>query len=52
MPTQARQWTPQRAADWQRRTGWLIGCNYTPTYASNQIEMWAAETYNSDAHRA
>lgn len=49
MPSQARQWTPQHAADWQRRSGWMIGCNYTPTYASNQIEVWAAETYNSDA---
>ncbi len=39
-------WTPERAADWQRRTGWLIGCNYTPAYAANQIELWSAETFD------
>jgi len=49
VPTQALQWTPQRAADWQRRAGWPVGCNYTPAYASNQIEMWAAETYHPDS---
>ena len=27
----------------------MIGCNYAPTYASNQIEMWAAEIYDPDA---
>jgi hypothetical protein len=29
--------------------GWLIGCNYVPAYASNQIEMWAAETFDAAA---
>ena len=39
------RWTSDEADEWRRQTGWLIGCNYVPAYASNQIEMWAANTF-------
>ena len=40
----AARWTPERAHAWQERTGWLVGCNYSPAYAINQLEMWQADT--------
>jgi Cellulase (glycosyl hydrolase family 5) len=43
------RWTPEHAAEWQRRTGWLAGCNYTPAYAANQIEMWSREMFDPAA---
>ena len=43
------RWTAEAAAAWRDRIGWLIGCNYVPAYASNQIEMWAADTFDVGA---
>ena len=40
------RWTPERAAAWRREAGWLIGCNYLPAYAANQIEMWSGATFD------
>ena len=34
---------------WQRAHGWLIGCNYTPAYAANQIECWSRELFDPAA---
>lgn len=43
------RWSPERADEWQRRTGWLTGCNYTPAYAANQIELWSRELFDPAA---
>ncbi len=43
------RWSQERAADWQARVGWLVGCNYTPTYAANQIELWSREMFDEGA---
>ena len=43
----ARQrWTAEQANDWHRKTPWLVGCNYGPAYAINQLEMWQADTFD------
>lgn len=39
-------WTPERATAWQADRGWRVGCNYAPSSASNQLEMWQAETFD------
>ena len=31
-----------------RQQRWLIGCNYIPTNAINQIEMWQADTFDAE----
>jgi hypothetical protein len=43
------RWPASRATDWQKRTGWLAGCNYAPAYAINQLEMWQADTFDAVA---
>jgi len=45
----ARQrWTTERAQRWQDETGWLLGCNFTPSTASNQLELWQADTFDPE----
>jgi hypothetical protein len=40
------RWTVGQAAEWYRRQPWLTGCNFLPSNAINQLEMWQAETYD------
>lgn len=42
----ASRWSPEKANDWYRETGWLVGANYGPRTAINQLEMWQAETWD------
>jgi hypothetical protein len=39
-------WSAERAAAWRERVGMLLGCNFIPSTASNQLEMWQAETFD------
>lgn len=40
------RWTQDRALKWQDEHGWLVGANYLPSYAINQLEMWQIGTFN------
>jgi hypothetical protein len=42
----ARPWSPQQAHAWHRRMPWLVGANYVPRTAINQLEMWQAESFD------
>ncbi|HYR08558.1 MAG TPA: cellulase family glycosylhydrolase [Longimicrobium sp.] len=42
----AGRWPVERAQAWERETGWLVGANYAPATAINQLEMWQAETWD------
>jgi hypothetical protein len=39
-------WTPERANTWQASQPWLVGCNFSPSTAINQLEMWQADTWD------
>jgi len=39
------RWTSSRANQWYKKHPWLVGCNYAPRTAINQLEMWQAETF-------
>jgi hypothetical protein len=39
-------WPVEKANAWQAQTGWLVGCNFSPSTAINQLEMWQADTYD------
>lgn len=41
--------SPQRAHAWMNDRGWRVGCNFTPSSASNQLEFWQAETFDRAA---
>ena len=40
------QWTTERANEWYAKQPWLVGCNFTPSTAINQLEMWQAESFD------
>lgn len=40
------RWSAARAQEWYARQPWLMGANFVPSGASNQLEMWQAETFN------
>ena len=43
----ARQrWTPEEANAWYAKQPWLVGCNFSPSTAINQLEMWQADTFD------
>jgi hypothetical protein len=44
-PTGAR-WSEKRANAWHAKEGWLVGCNFMPSTAVNQLEMWQADTFD------
>ncbi|HEX2533791.1 MAG TPA: cellulase family glycosylhydrolase [Chitinophagaceae bacterium] len=45
--TAAVVWTPAKANAWYRNQPWLVGANYVPANAINQLEMWQAETFDT-----
>jgi hypothetical protein len=42
----AERWSSERANAWYEQQGWLVGCNFIPSTAVNQLEMWQAETFD------
>jgi hypothetical protein len=43
---QPPRWTEQAASDWYARQPWLVGANFVPSDAINQLEMFQAATFN------
>ena len=43
---QSLRWPKKRASDWYSAMPWLVGANFVPSTASNQLEMWQAETFD------
>lgn len=44
---QSPRWTENAAADWYSRQPWLVGSNYIPADAINELEMWQADTFDA-----
>ena len=40
------RWTEAQAREWYAKQPWLVGSNYLPAYAANELEMWQAETFD------
>jgi hypothetical protein len=40
------RWSAQRANDWYAKQPWLVGANFVPSDAINELEMFQAETFN------
>lgn len=40
------RWTINQAQAWQKRVGWRVGCNFIPSTAINQLEMWQEESFD------
>ena len=42
----AGRWSETKANDWYAKQPWLVGSNYIPANAINELEMWQAETFD------
>lgn len=40
------RWSKERANEWYAKQPWLVGCNFIPSTAINQLEMWQAESFD------
>ncbi len=41
------RWPKERALAWSSQQPWLVGCNFIPSTAINQLEMWQADTFDA-----
>ena len=42
----AQRWTEAQANAWYAQQPWLVGSNYIPATAINELEMWQADTFD------
>jgi hypothetical protein len=42
----AGRWPAERAMEWQKQHPWLVGSNFIPSSAINELEMWQADTFD------
>jgi len=43
------RWSEEKANAWYAKQPWLVGSNYTPASAINELEMWQADTFDAAA---
>lgn len=48
MITGRSRWTQGQAQAWYSDQPWLVGCNFIPSTAVNQLEMWQADTFDAE----
>lgn len=41
-----KPWPVEKAKAWGEQQGWLVGCNFIPSTAINQLEMWQADSFD------
>jgi hypothetical protein len=44
---QSKIWSAEKANAWYKQQGWLVGCDFLPSTAVNQLEMWEAESFDT-----
>src|ERR1700687_3482636 len=45
---QTTRWSEQKANAWYAQQPWLVGSNYVPKSAINELEMWQEATFNPE----
>ena len=46
--SQTSRWSEQKANGWYAQQPWLVGSNYIPKSAINELEMWQEATFDPD----
>jgi len=42
----ASRWSEEKANSWYQQQPWLVGSNFIPASAINELEMWQADTFD------
>jgi hypothetical protein len=45
---QTARWSEEKANDWYAKQPWLVGSNYVPKSAINELEMWQEATFDPE----
>lgn len=40
------KWSIKKAENWYAQNNWMVGANFIPSTAINQLEMWQADTFD------
>jgi len=43
-----QRWLTEQAQAWYEQQPWRVGCNFIPSTAINQIDMWQSQTFDPD----
>ncbi len=43
-----KRWSEERAWQWHKENGWMIGSNFNPSTSINQLEFWQEDTYDQE----
>jgi Cellulase (glycosyl hydrolase family 5) len=46
VPVPVARWSEAKANEWYAKQPWLVGSNYIPATAINELEMWQADTFD------
>ncbi len=46
------KWSVEKANEWYAKQPWYVGCNFAPSTAINQLEMWQEESFDLPTIRA
>ncbi|MEN8248785.1 MAG: cellulase family glycosylhydrolase [Bacteroidota bacterium] len=41
-------WSVAKAKEWGEQQGWIVGANFIPSNAGNQLEMWQDDTWSPE----
>ena len=44
--TAPARWSPEQANQWYEKQPWLVGANFIPSNAINELEMFQAATFD------
>src|SRR5438445_7184875 len=45
-PAPSARWPEKTVNEWYAKQPWLVGSNYIPATAINELEMWQADTFD------
>jgi hypothetical protein len=45
---ESNRWSREKAQAWHAQQPWLVGCNFIPSTAINQLEMFQADTFDPE----
>lgn len=45
---QEQRWSLEKANQWYEQNDWIVGANFVPSSAINQLEMWQEDTFDPE----
>ena len=45
------KWSIEESQNWYSQNNWIVGCNYLPSNAINQLEMFQKETFDPEINK-